>query len=115
MQEDILRLPYIQMGGISVGSYIFTTRGMFCTMKIDSGVMRISALGLPIFTFAPGEIQALQSDRFLFNDGIRLIHSHKRYPSFIVFWLPRSAKRTFPSISSWVAMFNHAGFRLRNQ
>ena len=112
MQQDLPCFPYIQIGGMSIGSYIFTTRGMFCTMKIDSGLMRISALRLPVFTFEPGEIQALQSDRFLFNDGIRLIHSHKRYPSFIAFWLPRSAKEVFPSISSWVAMFNNAGFDL---
>lgn len=105
MSQDIPCLPYLQKRTMRVGLDICTSFNFPSRIRLEDKLLRISILWFTIFTFSPGEIKALRSEYFFFHNGIKLIHSHKRYPPLIVFWDSRP-------VSFWLAMFNKAGFNL---
>jgi hypothetical protein len=81
-------MTFSQIGGARLG--LFNATWPFAKLVVDPEELRLTVLGIK-FAFPRASITKISKYSRFVSTGLRIEHSKKRVPSFIVFWTPNFA------------------------
>jgi hypothetical protein len=78
-------MTFSQIGGARLG--LFNATWPFAKLVVEPEELKLSVLGIK-FVFPKASITKIGKYTRFVSTGLRIEHSKKRVPSFIVFWTP---------------------------